>query len=75
MGPGATYGSGEADVRGARTAVDADFPDDRYLVSVEWPADPGGREWITEKTRAGFVIVLPAAPRRPVRVHWVARGL
>ena len=75
MGPGATYGSGEVDVRAARTAVDADFPDDRYLVSVEWPADPGGREWITEKTRAGFVIVLPAAPRRPVRVHWVARGL
>ena len=47
----------------------------RVEAPVEWPADPGGREWITEKTRAGFVIVLPAAPRRPVRVHWVARGL
>jgi nitrous oxidase accessory protein NosD len=74
-GRGATYGSGEADIRAARTAIAADFPDDRYLVTVEWAADPGGREWIAEKTRTGFVITLPGPPPAPVRVRWLARGL
>ena len=54
--------------------VHADFPDERYLVSVEWAADPAGREWITEKTRTGFVIALPAAPPAAVRLHWIARA-
>ena len=49
--------------------VHADFPHDRYLVSVEWAADPGGREWITENTRTGFVIARPAAPPAAVRFH------
>jgi hypothetical protein len=75
MGRGALYGSGESEVRGVRTAVRGDFPDDRYLVTVEWAADPGAREWITEKTRTGFVIALPAAPPAAVRVRWLARGL
>ena len=75
LGRGALYGSGESEVRGARTAVRGDFPDDRYLVSVEWAADPGGREWITEKTRTGFVIVLPAAPPTVLHVRWLARGI
>jgi hypothetical protein len=48
----------------------ADFPDDRYLVSVERAADPGGREWVTEKT--GVVVALRAAPPAAVRVHWIA---
>jgi parallel beta-helix repeat protein len=74
-GRGAVYGSGESEVRAARTAIRGEFPDDRYLVSVEWAADPGGREWITEKTRTGFVIALPAAPPAALRVRWIARGL
>jgi hypothetical protein len=75
LGRGALYGSGETEVRTTRTTVQGAFPDDRYLVSVEWAADPGGREWITEKTRTGFVIALPAAPSAAVRVRWIARGL
>src|SRR4029077_10948383 len=74
-GRGATYGSGEVEVRATRTPVQGDFPDERYLVNIEWAADPGGREWIMEKTRTGFVIALPAPPPRPVRVSWIARGL
>jgi hypothetical protein len=73
-GPGAGYGSGETEVSAARTAVQALFADDRYVVAVEWTADPGGREWITDRTAAGFVIVLPAPPPAPVRARWVARG-
>jgi hypothetical protein len=75
MGPGALYGTGEADVRGPRTAIASAFPDDRYLVDLEWSGDPGGREWITDKTAAGFVITLPGAPPGPVRARWIARGL
>lgn len=74
-GPGATYGGGEVEVTAARTPVAATFADDRYVVTVEWAGDPGGREWIAEKTAAGFVVVLPAAPPRPVRAKWTARGL
>ena len=73
-GPGGLYGSGQAQVGGARTPVTGGFPDDRYLVSVEWDGNPGGREWIAEKTPRGFVIVLPAAPPRPLRARWIARG-
>jgi len=74
VGPGAVYGGGELEVGEARTAIRATFPDDRYLVSVEWGADPGGREWIAEKAGTGFVIALPAKPPRPVRARWSARG-
>jgi hypothetical protein len=74
LGPGAAYGSGELEVSAARSAVQARFADDRYLVSVEWLGDPGGREWIAERTAAGFVIALPAAPPRPVRARWLALG-
>jgi hypothetical protein len=74
MGPGALYGTGEAEVRTARTRVEAGFADDRYVVSVEWAGDPGGREWIAEKLPAGFTIALPAEPRTPVRARWIARG-
>ena len=74
-GPGALYGSGEAGIEAARTPVAAAFPDDRYVVTIEWAGDPGGREWIAEKSAAGFTIVLPGAPRAPVRARWTARGL
>jgi hypothetical protein len=73
-GPGAAYGGGELEVTAARTPVQARFADDGYVVSVEWAADPGGREWIAEKTTTGFVIVLPAAPPRPVHAKWLATG-
>jgi len=73
-GPGATYGTGEQEVSGVRTTVAADFPDDRYVVEIEWAADPGAREWVAEKTRTGFVIALPKAPPTPVRARWLARG-
>jgi len=74
VGPGAAYGSGELEVTAARALVTARFADDRYLVSVEWVGDPGGREWIADKTAAGFAIVLPAAPPQPVRARWLALG-
>jgi len=74
-GPGAAYGSGELEVTAARSAVASRFADDRYLVHVEWVGDPGGREWIADKTAAGFVITLPAAPPRPVRARWLALGI
>jgi hypothetical protein len=74
-GPGALYGSGEAGIEAARTPVAAAFPNDRYVVTIEWTGDPGGREWIVEKSAAGFTIALPAAPRAPVQARWTARGL
>ena len=74
-GPGAVYGDGELEVTAARSAVAAPFADDRYLVHVEWMGDPGGREWIADKTAAGFVITLPAAPPHPVRARWLALGI
>jgi nitrous oxidase accessory protein NosD len=74
-GPGAAYGSGELEVTAARSAVASRFADDRYLVHVEWVGDPGGREWIADKTAAGFVITLPAAPPHPVRARWLAIGI
>ena len=74
VGPGAAYGGGELEVTAARTPVTARFADDRYLVSIEWVGDPGGREWIADRTAAGFVITLPAAPPRPVRARWLALG-
>ena len=74
VGPGAAYGGGELEVTAARTPVAARFADDRYLVSIEWVGDPGGREWIADRTAAGFVITLPAAPPQPVRARWLALG-
>ena len=74
-GPGALYGSGEAGIEATRTPVAATFPDARYVVTIEWAGDPGGREWIVEKSAAGFTIALPGAPRAPVRARWTARGL
>jgi parallel beta-helix repeat protein len=74
VGPGAAYGGGELEVTAARTPVQARFADERYVVSIEWAGDPGGREWIADKTAAGFVITLPAAPPRPVRARWLATG-
>ena len=74
VGPGAAYGGGELEVTAARTPVPARFADERYVVSIEWAGDPGGREWIADKTAAGFVITLPAAPPRPVRARWLATG-
>jgi len=74
VGPGAAYGGGDLEVTAARTPVPARFADERYVVSIEWAGDPGGREWIADKTAAGFVITLPAAPPRPVRARWLATG-
>jgi hypothetical protein len=74
VGPGAAYGGGELEVTAARTPVQARFADERYVVSVEWAGDPGGREWIADKTATGFVITLPAPPPRPVRARWLATG-
>jgi nitrous oxidase accessory protein NosD len=74
MGPGAAYGGGELEVTAARTVVSARFADERYVVHVEWSGDPGGREWIAEKSATGFVLTLPAAPARPVRARWIAVG-
>jgi len=73
-GPGAAYGGGELEVTAVRTPVSARFTDDRYVVSVEWAGDPGGREWIADKTAAGFVITLPVPPPHPVRARWIAVG-
>jgi parallel beta-helix repeat protein len=74
LGAGAAYGAGELEVTAARTPVSARFADERYVVSIEWAGDPGGREWIADRSAAGFVIALPAAPPRPVRARWLATG-
>jgi hypothetical protein len=74
VGPGAVYGTGTVAIESARTIVEGEFLNDRYLVSIEWAQDPGGREWIADKSSAGFVIVLPAAPPAPLSARWIARG-